>query len=402
MHVLLIHRHFWPEQLTYALMLKDIACALVDAGHRVEVLSASSAGGMEGGQALDGVTVRRIRLFRARKDQWWRRAINTSWYLVRVGAKVATSSRPDVVMVATTPPVFAAAIVGMVCRVRGIPLVYHMQDLHPESAQASGVVKSGTVFDVLTRIDTATARGAKACVLLSRDMETSLRERKGSGRVRTAIQNNFVPSSAETLGHSDDAVAAQPSLPGSGVKVLFAGNLGLFQGLENVIEAMHRLGDDFDAVSLILLGDGAAKSRLEAQAGGLKGRSVHFLDRCSPQAATAYMRQADFGLVSLRRNVVKYAYPSKVMPYLAAGLPLLAVVEPESELARLIDTHQIGIHCVPAVPEALAECLREVGRAGTPDTADRQQRCKNVAAEEFGRQPALRRWVGLLEGVARG
>jgi glycosyltransferase involved in cell wall biosynthesis len=354
-----VHRHFWPEPLTYALMLRHICSALAAHGHEVSMISVRTAGTQRPDDAasLPGVRVRRIAMQPERKDQWLRRVTNAAWYLLAASVTVALSRRPDVVVAATTPPVLPAWLMSTICRIRGAAFVYHYQDLHPESLALVGTIRQPWLLAVLGSLDRMATRRALRRVVLSDDMGRALQARRGCRDLDYTVLNNFDPGEADPAADAETPAL----LPGAGIRVLFAGNLGLFQGLEQVVDAFAALGEQND-ICLILLGDGAL-----------------------------------LGLVSLSGGVIRYAYPSKVMTYLDAGLPLLAIVEPDSELARMIVEEDIGFVCAPGATAQLTQLLREV-RVKSRETL--RARCQALAVERFSRERALRQWCDLFRGLS--
>ncbi|MES0872506.1 glycosyltransferase family 4 protein [Sinimarinibacterium thermocellulolyticum] len=398
MRITFVHRHFWPEPLTYALMLRHICLALAAQGHEVSVVSVRTAKTQrpDDSTELAGVRVLRITLLPEQKHQWLRRLLNTAWYLLAASAIVALGRRADVVVAATTPPVLPAWLMSTICRVRRMHFVYHYQDLHPESLSLIGAIRPSWLLSALSVLDRVSTRRAVRRVVLSNDMGRALQSRPRCGELDYTVLNNFDPGEVEAPTDADTPV----QLPGAGIRVLFAGNLGLFQGLEEVIDAFTALGEQRE-VCLILLGDGALRSRLIQRAGACLGKTVFFLDRCTPEQAKRVMRAADLGLVSLSPGVIRYAYPSKVMTYLDAGLPLLAVVEPQSELGRMIVDVGIGHVCAPGSAEHLVQTLKVIAEKRVP-CEDMRGRCRAIATERFHREQALRRWVDLFADVETG
>src|SRR5690606_33624762 len=114
--------------------------------------------------------------------------------------------------------------------------------------------------------------------------------------------------------------------------LLFAGNIGRFQGLDVLIGAMEKLRDRSD-IRLVMMGDGAEKDRL-ARMSEEAGARVSFVGHHSVEVAKLAMRRASSGFVSLIPELYRYAYPSKTMTYLEQGCPVLVAVEPESCLAK--------------------------------------------------------------------
>lgn len=96
-------------------------------------------------------------------------------------------------------------------------------------------------------------------------------------------------------------------------------------------------------IELIIVGAGSAKKNLILITKKLNA-NVIFYDYQSIKVAKKMLEQADIGLVSLRPNIYKYAYPGKIMTYLEQGKPIIAKVELESEIVKKMKIHGYGFY----------------------------------------------------------
>ena len=118
-----------------------------------------------------------------------------------------------------------------------------------------------------------------------------------------------------------------------------------------------------------------------------------------PEEVATFVRDhADLGVVSLTPGVIAAAYPSKTMTYLRHGCPILALVEPDSELATMVEEARIGISASQrSATDAAGRAARPGGR---PDTARRRaERARAVYDERFARERQLARWTELFAGL---
>jgi glycosyltransferase involved in cell wall biosynthesis len=335
----------------------------------------------------------RRRLFGESKGNWPARVANLLLFSAKVAWHVLRH-RYGVVMAATTPPVLVARSASAAARLRGSRFVYHCQDIHPEITENAGLLSSRTLTSFLRWLDGATCRSASAIVVLSRDMAATISGSRGVESERVRIINNFELDSTS----AEVALPAELEKPKRAFRVLFAGNIGYFQGLDTVIAAADRLRDR-PGIELVFMGDGAGVERLKAQAGDLLGRTVKFVGRYPQSIAERALASADLGLISVDANVYRYAYPSKTMTYLKAGCPLLVVVETDSELAQLVRGRDLGVCSPPGDVQQLSEAIRGASETG-PVTAERRQQVRLVGAELFSRDQALGKWSELFSELA--
>lgn len=383
--ILLVHPHFWPDVTTYAQLLRLLGAHLAAEGHRVTVLSAQPSyhDAYRGPrrpavERLDGMRVLRVPVARGR------RLLSAALFLAGLAGHLVTRSpRYDLVITSALPPVVTGLAVRIAARVRGMRYVYNCLDLYPEAAVHAGLLRDGRPARALAALDSGTCRDAAAVVVLSDDMRRTLIDRpSGTGDVR--VINNPVVASAS---------GREPER-GRTFRVLFAGNLGRFQGLEAVVDAA-RLLRATQGIEFVFLGAGPLRGALEERAGDLVGRSVTFAEHVPVADALRAMQAADLGVIALRPGIARVAYPSKTMMYLEAGCRVLAAVEPDSELAGFVTREGLGSAVAPGDPHALAAAIcaeyDRHRRAGTDRAAIRR-----VAAAHFSQETVFARWSALV------
>lgn len=397
--ILLIHRFYWPDTPPYGHILKEIATRLAAEGHQVEVLSTQPCYK----QGLDhlrqpatsleeGVSVRRIRL----RCEVGRGPLLKAWnilrYLLAVTYHALRHRRFDIVVTATTPAVFAGFAGRCAARMSGAKLIYNCMDLHPELGELSGDFSNNLLRTLLQRTENKTCRRATSIVVLSEDMRDSIVARDPKFKDKTSIINNFtVP---------DETDAPDPVVPERrpGVlRVIFAGNVGRFQGLETMIDAMLKLGPDA-STELMVVGDGKMLGTLRERVAVLDGKTVHFIPHQPLPAARRLVQSAQLGFISLQPDIYRYAYPSKTMFYLEEGTPLLAAIEPDSELARMIRDDGIGVVVAPGDVDALTTSLRDAATQFA-EGASMRAHVRSIAEARFDRTQTLDRWSKLVLDV---
>lgn len=402
--VLAIHRYYWPDSPPYASMLRAITAQWVRDGASVRVVGtqpsykpAARIPKRPWKETLDGVGVERVRLLEERQSRV-RKLLNMPVFVAQVALRVLRVSRGDVVMCSTVPPVVLAAAVSLAARSKGARFVYHCMDIHPEIGALSGEFRNPLVFRLLRAVDRATCRRADTVVVLSRDMRQALLDRDERLADTIEVLNNFnLPEFAET-SHTQ---VIQPPPRRAKVRLVFTGNVGRFQGLDDVVRSVLVTAAD---VELVIMGDGRAKPGLERLVATypMEDRArVTFLAHGSPAEARAVMRTADVGLVSLAPRIIRYAYPSKTMTYLSEGLPLLLLAETDSELVRSIEAEQVGFAVEPGDSAGLAAALQRL-ETPTADLAGMARRAREFADREFDAAKVLQRWSHLLDRVRNG
>lgn len=342
MRVLLIHRYYWPDKAPCAGILRWVARHLVTQGHSVDVLSSQPSyhGSSEldrraKKEVLDGVRVTRLSL-PPEANRIILRIFNALYLGVWIVLKAITG-RYDVIIVATVPPVLGGFFSAIAARLTKARLIYYCMDLHPDIGRVSGDFANPLLYRLLQTIDDWSCRQANPVLVHSKDMRNTLLARTRGSEYRIEVLNNFALP-------SEDDVQIPPSVridtSRNRLTLVYAGNIGRFQGLETLLNAMILVSQRRD-IALIVMGEGVAKAALMEQQKRTNA-NVIFLDYQPVEVAKQLIQQADIGLVMLVPEMYKYAYPSKTMIYLEQGKPIIAAVETESELAKTMHAESYG------------------------------------------------------------
>lgn len=395
MKVLAIHRFYWPDTPPYASMLRVIVRQWVNDGHEVDVLSSqpSYKAGVKNQkqpakEVVDGAQVARLNL-PSETGRPLVRILNALRLGVGVFWQAVIRKRYDVVMISTSPPVLGGWFTALVARLTGARFIYHCMDIHPEIGRISGEFRNPGVFSLLSRIDRWTCAQARPVVVLSEDMADTLIARKAEAPPETLVINNFsLPS--------EDSASDELPFPWSDEQfvLLFAGNIGRFQGLDVLFDAMAHLRNRQD-IRLVMMGDGTEKERLSRKAEE-SDANVSFVGHQSVEVAKAAMFKASAGFVSLVPELYRYAYPSKTMTYLEQGCPVLVAVETDSCLARDVVRNGAGMAVPSGDVDALVNAISSL--ADEPESiSSMQTNALEFSAKAFATDVVLAKWSSLFK-----
>lgn len=393
--ILAVHRYYWPDTPPYASMLRRIVAQWTQDGHHVDILSAQPSYKKDVVNEkrpvcdrIDNTQVRRLHLPNesgrplVRILNALRLCLSIFWHGI--------TGHYDMIMISTIPPVLGGVTAAAAAHLTGARFIYHCMDIHPEVGRISGEFANPLVFKILRQLDTWACQQANPVVVLSPDMKQALHSRPGGQSIRVQVLNNF------SLPAQKEPPQTLPFSISDGFTVLFAGNIGRFQGLETAVEAMGTLRDRPE-IELLMMGDGVAKQKLMQQAQDLKA-NVRFVGHYPVEVAKAAMQKAGAGFVSLRPGLYSYVYPSKTMTYLEQGCPLLVAVEPESRLAAEVHENQLGYSVPNGDAEALALAISQLADLGEGRSALRAAALQKAKAE-FSESVVLKRWSQLLSSL---
>ena len=389
LEILLVNQYFPPDESATALVFSEIADALRDAGHSMTVLCGRPSYGSKVRlpwrplrvEVAHGVVLERIGSSGFHRRSGWGRAINYFTYLVLATLRGVFRKRPDVVIAGTDPPL--AILAGLAAK-KGRPLVYSVQDLHPDAAIAGEMIRAGTFSRAWDRLHTWAAARSDRVVCIGYAMAERLAA-KGIERETIAVVPHGAP---EVDIHADDSEVARlrASTP---FLAVHAGNIGASVPWETLAKASSLLRPEVD---ILFVGDGVYANQVIEQ--GV--RVVPFLPR---ESLGSVMAAGDVQLVGIRAGSGGNVAPSKFFTALSYGRPVLAVVPVESDVARLVREWECGEVADPDDPDEVAEKLIQL----QSDRArlKRMEQQARAAATEMSRSKALRKFVRIVEESAR-
>jgi colanic acid biosynthesis glycosyl transferase WcaI len=282
------------------------------------------------------------------------RAASFAGFSAMGGVIAARGGRVDGIL-AVSPPLTLGIAGWLAARLRHAPLVFNIQDVFPDVAVELGVIRNSGLIRAAHGLERFCYARADAITVLSDDLRANVASKtERADKVR--VIPNFVDTGAIRPLPRENSYRAEHGLSGKTV-VMYAGNVGLSQSLDTVIEAAVALSYEPGLV-FVVNGQGASRAELERKAAGLP--NVRFVDMQPIDRLPEVLAAADVHLVPLRRGLARSSVPSKTYSILAAGRPLIASVDEGSEVARLTERAGAGHSVPPDDAEALTKALRRL------------------------------------------
>jgi colanic acid biosynthesis glycosyl transferase WcaI len=258
-------------------------------------------------------------------------------------------------VLALSPPLTLATAGWAVAKKRKAAFVFNVQDIYPDIAVELGMVTNKRVVNATYRLERWSYDVADAITVLSEDLRDNV-VRKVAVPDKVRVIPNFVDTDWIRPYNSSNSYRREFGLEDKTV-VMYAGNVGLSQGLDIIIEAAAALSYEED-LAFVVNGGGADRANLEAQARGLT--NVRFVDLQPASRLPEVLAAADIHLVTLKKGLARSSVPSKTYSILASGRPLIASVDQGSEIANLVTRAQAGIAVPPEDPEAFVKAIRRL------------------------------------------
>jgi glycosyltransferase involved in cell wall biosynthesis len=303
---------------------------------------------------------------------------------------VATASRsgPADAILAESPPLFLAGAAVAYARVKRARLVLNVADLWPDSAVELGAIREGAAAGLARRLEGFAYRHADAITAPTEGIVATLGARTdAAGKVHRL--GPLVDRDRFDVGPVE--AAAGP------LRVLYAGTLGLAQGLGTLLDAAHELGGDI--VQVRAIGGGAQADELRARVAAEGISNVDLRGVVPGEEVPGHYRWAHAAAVLLRdRPIFEAALPTKLLEAMAARRPVLLCAR--GEAAKLVERAGAGAVVAPDDGHALAVAIRELASTPIEDMRERGESARE-AVGQFGVDRAAATLADLLADLPR-
>jgi colanic acid biosynthesis glycosyl transferase WcaI len=380
---------FPPEPVVSAQTSAQLAQELVTQGHKVTVVT--SFPNRPGGRVYSGykrrlfkkeITAHGCEIIRcfstlSPNSSITSRFLENITFGITSGIFVLFTRRPNVIY-SNTWPIFATGLLSLVAILRRIPIVVSIQDIYPESLiiQRRLSQKSWSAR-ILSWVDGIIARKSHAIVVISSGFAKVYRTERKVPESSIHIVPNWMDIEHVNLDADGLAIRHKYNVPERSLLLVYAGNVGTAAGIETVIEAFQNL-IDFPNVHLLIAGEGSRLERCKKLAEQVGNGKVIFHSPWRMEETSAILQAGDVLVLPTYGSQSLVSVPSKLISYLLARKPVLALALPGSDINNTILEANCGWVIKPDLPSEVVEKIKEISRL-RPE----QLEAKGIAGREY-------------------
>ncbi len=400
--------NYHPEQVGIAVYNTELCQFLAGQGHEVTMVTSfpyypdwrkrpPDRGCLFRSERVEQVEVRRCWHYVPAEPTAIKRMLCELTFVITSTVTQLLLPRADVYVVVSPPLLLGLAAWG-VTSIKRSPFIFHVQDLQPDAAAGLGMLKHKMLVGMLYGLESLAYDKASVVSGISPEMCRAF-HRKGVPDSKIFLLPNWV----------DCRTLARPPARGSwrrrhGIApdmpiVSYAGNIGVKQGLDTVLEAARLLAARSPAI-FVIAGEGACKRDLLALAERHKLGNLMFFGVLSPEEHTELLADSDVCLITQKRGSGAAFLPSKLLKTLAVGRPVVSNAAPDSALYEAVAAGGFGLNVAPEdageLAEAISLLLSDPGRRAAMGAAGRQY------VLQFDKQEVLPRFAADLQDLVRG
>ncbi|WP_454722542.1 MULTISPECIES: glycosyltransferase family 4 protein [Cupriavidus] len=300
----------------------------------------------------------------------------------------------DAIFAYEPSPITVGLPAALMRAIKRAPMAFWVLDLWPETLQAVGVVRSPGLLRIVGKLVAFIYGRCDLILAQSRSFIPQIRKYANADK-----RVEYFPSWAESLFDLEIATPASevPQQPGC-FNVMFAGNIGDAQDFPAILAAAERL-KQHKHIRWLIIGDGRAGNWVadEIQRRGLQD-CVLMLGRYPVERMPSFFRHAHALLVSLKDEpIFSMTIPGKLQSYLAAGLPVVAMLNGEG--AEVVKNAGAGVTCAAGDHVALANGVLALSQMSDDERKAMGINARAVSDREFDRDTLIRRleyWLGTM------
>ncbi|MEP3481536.1 MAG: glycosyltransferase family 4 protein [Fuerstiella sp.] len=394
--ILFVNRSYWPDSEATGQLLTELCEALADSFEVHVLVGAPNAtigtADWQGVEHRNGVQIHRVSHTRFSKGSLPLKAFNFISFAVACRRRILQLPTPDVV-VFETDPFLLPFVADRLHRKANVKMVGYLQDVYPDIAVALGKIKDrrwvrwlrSKMFGVYSRCE--------AMVVLSEDMKALLTG-GGINPRQVEVIPNWADSEAIKPVEGENQFRADNGFREKFL-IMYSGNLGLTQRLEDFVLAAKELSFDPD-IAFAFIGRGARKSELQDMVAKLGLSNVSFFDYQPRSELCQSLSAADLHLIPLTAELSKCLMPSKLYGVLAAGSPYLTNALPGSDLHRITVENEVGLTIPPSDIPAIVKAISEL-KANPQCQSRMRKNARQVAVTRFTKEKSILQFRGLLQ-----
>jgi glycosyltransferase involved in cell wall biosynthesis len=346
-------------------------------------------------ECIDGVQITRLPLYPNHDQSAIKRVLNYASFAASALVYGLFMAKRADVMYAYHPPLTVGVAASLIRWVRGIPLVYDIQDMWPDTLRATGMLNNPRALALVGRVCNWVYKRVDQLVVLSPGFKRLLLQ-SGVPERKIDVIYNWADESA--LMSPVGAVPA--AFPGADrFRVVFAGNMGKAQALDAVLDAAAILQARGSRASFVMLGGGVEVSRLKTRVLEMKLSNVVFFPPVPMTEVGTVLAAADVLLVHLRKDpLFEITIPSKTQAYMAVGKPLLMAVN--GDAADLVRQAQCGLTAESENPLALVDAVEALAVMSADELKTMGKNASSFYREALGLQVGAAKFAAVFESLS--
>lgn len=342
--VCILTQWYPPEPAPFGHMMRELAVELARKNWEVTVITGfpnHPSGEVHAGyrkrwvheENVDGVRIVRVWLATSPRRSFFTRFLTFATFTLTASWRLLRQRKVDVVF-AVLQPLSLGALFPFIAKIKKAALVFNIQDLHPDTQIKLGMIRNPILIKALHAIEKFAYRACDHLTVICSSFKSHCIE-CGVRPESISIVENWIDTNRIFPLDRNNEFRRQADCSVDDFIVLWAGTLGYVSGADVIVDAARQLVAA-PHIKFVVVGDGPLREKLMQRSKEYRLKNIIFLPFQPEKMLPEVQAAADVSLVTMDSKFAATSVPSKVLAYIAAGRPIVAVVPQECETAHLL------------------------------------------------------------------
>ena len=396
MRIGLIADCYTPMRTSAAIMLEDLAVEFQNQGHTpIVIVPDANLDTPLVNELEKGVQVLRVKVPRIKDIGYVRRTLSELYMPFAILRRLRQSGFLNLSLdgvVWYSPSIFHGPLVSGLKKVNGCKGYLILRDIFPEWAVDVGIMSRGVPYKFFKAVESYQYSLADTIGVQSPSNTNYFNKWTTREHRRIEVLHNWLGVS-ENIGCS---ISIDNGLLAGRKIFVYAGNMGVAQGMDGILDIIERLDLSRDDIGFLFLGRGSEVKALRQDAAERSLSNMLVLDEIPHKEIPGLYAQCHFGLVFLDSRHQTHNIPGKFISYMKSGLPVLACINDGNDLFELIEMNQVGRAYVGICPDRVFSGITELVDS-LCDDLDAPKKCQTLASALFSSKAAVKQIVDGLK-----
>lgn len=402
---LLIYAHYYyPDVASTGQILTELAEGLKESFHTTVICTVPSYTGKVSQyyrkhkyyyENINGVDVLRIRVPEFRKNFAPSRIVNIVSYFFSAVAATFRVERQDYVFTISQPPVLGGLLGVIGKHLKKAKLIYNIQDFNPEQVKAVEFTGNKLILNAMMLMDKHSCKAADKVIVVGRDMVDTLRNRFRKKMVPYAYINNWI-NEKEIYPLPEGNAGVQKFRKRYGLEnrfvMMYSGNIGLYYDLPNLLKLIAQFQQEKEVV-FAFIGEGSVLEELKEYQQKHQLENVVFIPYQEKKDLIYSLNAGDVHFVMNAKGIKGVSVPSKLYGVMAAGKPVLGILEEGAEARLIVEEAQCGRVVSPEDYEAIRKLIREfIQKRNSEELACMGEKGRNYLVQHLTKDVSIKKY----------
>ena len=399
MKLLILSEFFYPDRSSTPKVLTELAEDIVKGGIEVDVITSDTSykgenSDLNAREEYKGINIKRVYSSKFNRNSKLGRLVNYTTFFISSFISTLTKRDYDYILLVSNPPILP--IIGYIInKLNKKPYIYLLHDIYPDMAIKVGAIRDGGfICKMMTLLNKKIYDRSYKVVVLGKDMKENLLN-KNVDEDKIEIITNWADRKKIYKVDKANKFSIKNNISET-FNIVYTGNIGRFHDIDTILDTANDL-KSYNDIQFVFVGDGYKKQDIEKYVEIHKLNNIKILPYQYGEDYNQLLNSSDLFITTLDKGIEGLGVPSKTYSYLAAGKPIIAIMNRDSEIGNLVESSNIGIRVDSGDYKKIKEFILKMKK-----DKDKYNDIKNnvevIFNNQYERSIVTSRFINLVKG----